>query len=124
MQIVARRWGRSSFQQQTLDMGPGLRRDDDVDVARAIHSVSSWRKPGPITQDAAYCAPLEPQFTSTTRPCGYGSWLSPGRRAGRGPRKRLRTASLAPSAREGPRDVNQERFPPARVFPSSRIDND
>src|SRR5882757_4236803 len=53
MQIVARRWGRSSFQQQTLDMGPGLRRDDDVDVARAIHSLSSWRKPGPIAPKAS-----------------------------------------------------------------------
>src|SRR5882757_1652422 len=33
-----------------------------VDVARATHSVSSWRKPGPITPNINCCAMLWPRY--------------------------------------------------------------
>ncbi|MGY3588879.1 hypothetical protein ACVIGB_002165 [Bradyrhizobium sp. USDA 4341] len=51
-------------------------------IVREPSSSSSRRRPGPITTEGDCCATLGPEPSSTTRPWGYGSLLSQGRRSG------------------------------------------
>jgi hypothetical protein len=57
---------------------------DDTELARdrATYSMSSWRKPGPITPNADCYAPLERRVPPTTSAAAYGSLLSQGRQWG------------------------------------------
>ncbi|MCS3445866.1 hypothetical protein M2222_005324 [Bradyrhizobium elkanii] len=83
-QCCATPWPQPFFSNTTLWLWvPAFAGTTIVDGGRAIHSLSSWRKPGPITPNANCLAMLGPPVPPTTQVGGYGSRLSPGRRIGR-----------------------------------------